>query len=317
MKVQAVELSVYNLEFRPLSMRLEVAGYTFDRIPNYSEQQAKLQHLLSSHDHEFSIKANTGGHAHTAILHCPDNCPPPVIPWQDPESSALDDILLLLRLFTGRDVFVTAEPDLGRSDIVITADPRVYRWGGVLSCSIPYECREFDDPYKTIDTSHSVHLPRIYARMQDENWQRNFKNGFFLVLLSQAIKQRLLEAAFGQCWTIWEHLFACLTDSWISRSGNRQLNAKEKIAFLLIHFGVRVELDDSEKTRLDDLVAIRNRLIHYGQFPERDAVRSDAEMFIHMTEFIAAKALGLYPSNVFGTIEGLDEFLSNTPNRGE
>jgi hypothetical protein len=58
-------------------------------------------------------------------------------------------------------------------------------------------------------------------------------------------------------------------------------------------------------------VRIRNRLIHFGQFPERDAVHSDAALFIRMTEYITAKALGLFPSNIFNTVEGLEEFLAN------
>ena len=311
-----MELPVYNLEFRPRSQRLEVGDYAFERVSNYAEQQAKLQHLVNSHGSEFSTTVQTGGHAHTANVTGPDNPPPAVIPWQHGNPSALDDIVLLLRLFTHRDVFVLDTADDDDQPFAILADPRSYPWGGVLSCSIPYECQRFDDPYETIDTSLSVHLPQIYERMQDADWQRDYKGGYFLVLLNQAIQQRLLEAAFGQCWTIWEHLFACLTDRWMSNRANRQLSAKEKIAFLLIHFAVRVNLEDAEKSRLEDLVAIRNRLIHFGQFPERDAVRSDAMMFIRMTEYITAKALGLFPSNVFNTIERLEEFLVNDPNRG-
>ncbi len=102
----------------------------------------------------------------------------------------------------------------------------------------------------------------------------------------------------------------------MSNQANRQLSSKEKIAFVLVHFAVRVNLEDAEKTRLEDLVAIRNRLVHFGQFPERETVRSDAMMFIRMTEYIAAKALGLFPSDVFNTIERLEEFLVNDPSRG-
>lgn len=311
-----MELPVYNLKFRPRSLRLEVGDYVFERVSNYAEQQAKLQHLVTSHGSEFSTIVQTGGHAHTANVTGPDTPPAAVIPWQHANPSALDDITLLLRLFTNRDVFVlNPAPDQDDGPFAILADPRSFPWGGVLSCSIPYECQRFDDPYETIDTSLSVHLPQVYARMRDDDWQRDYKGGYFLVLLSHAIQQRLLEAAFGQCWTIWEHLFACLTDSWMSNRANRHLGAKERIAFLLIHFAVRVNLDDSEKSRLEDLVAIRNRLLHFGQFPERDAVRSDAMMFIRMTEYITAKALGLFPSNVFNTIERLEEFLVNDPNR--
>lgn len=308
--------AVYNLEFRSNSHRLAIGDYVFERVPDYAKQQAKLQYLVGMCGLEFSTTIQTGSHAHTANVSGPDNAPPPIIPWQHARASALDDILLLLQLFTNRHVFVPNPPP-GETDepFAIVADPRCFRWGGVLACSIPYESQESKHPYKTIDTSLSVHLPRIYEQMQDRDWQRKYKGGYFLVLVNQAIQQRVLESAFGQCWTIWEHLFACLTTPWLSDGAIQRLHAKEKIAFLLIHFGVRVDLKDSHKSRLDDLVAIRNRLVHFGQFPERDAVYSDAEMFIRMTEFITAKALGLYPSNVFNTLKRFEEFLDKNRKR--
>ena len=115
---------------------------------------------------------------------------------------------------------------------------------------------------------------------------------------------------------MWIENRLALTDRWLSNRANRQLSAKEKIAFLLVHFGVREDLADTEKSRLDSLVAIRNWLIHFGVFPERDAVCQDAMMFIRMTEYIAVKSLGPFPSNVFKTIERLEEFLANDQNRG-
>lgn len=312
-----MELPVYNLEFRPYSESLKIGVYEFERVSNYAQQQAKLQYLGDSHGSEFSHTAQTGEHAHTANIHGPDNPPPSIMQWQHDKPSALDDIILLLRLFTQRDVFVlNVPPDEIDPRFVVLQDPRSFPWGGVLRCSIPYESEQTGEPYKTVDTSLSIHLPNIYERMSSPEWQREYKGGYFLVLLKHAIQQRLLEAAFGQCWTIWEHLFACLTDSWMSNRANRQLSSKEKIAFLLIHFEVRVNLAENEKSRLEGLVAIRNRLIHFGQFPEQDAVYSDAIMFIRMTEYITAKALGLFPSNVFNTIELLEEFLINDPNRG-
>jgi len=270
---------------------------------------------VTSHGSEFTKTTQTGGHAHTANVTCPPNVPDAIIPWEHDDQAALDDIVLLLRLFTQRDVFIPTPMPIGGEPFAITADPRCYPWGGILACSIPYESEKYDDPYKTIDISLSVHLPKIYERIQKSEWQQQYKNGYFLVLLNQAIQQRLLEAAFGQCWTIWEHLFACLTDAWMSNQANRSISAKEKIAFLLVHFGIRITLSASEKSRLKDLVAIRNRLVHYGQFPKGNSVRSDAIMFIRMTEYISAKALGLFPSNIFNTIERFEEFLRNDSNQ--
>jgi hypothetical protein len=240
-----MERAIYNLEFRPNATRLEIAGYAFERVSDYATAQSKLQYLVTSHGSDFSTTVQTGEHVHTANVTVPDNEPSPVISWQHRNATALDDIVLLLRLFTQRDVFVFNDVDDPGKPYAILADPRSSPWGGVLSCSIPYECDQRDDPYDTVDTSLSVHLPRIYDRMAEDDWKRDYSGGYFLVLLSHAIQQRLLEAAFGQCWTIWEHLFACLTDKWLSNRANRQLSSKEKIAFLLVHFGVREDLADT------------------------------------------------------------------------
>ena len=65
-----------------------------------------------------------------------------------------------------------------------------------------------------------------------------------------------------------------------------------------------------EKKRLESLAGIRNRLIHFGQFPTSESVVNDAIMFIYMTELIVAKTLGLKPSQIFNTLEQLESFLS-------
>jgi hypothetical protein len=313
-----VGLAVYNLEFRPHCTRLEIDGYVFERVPDYSERRSKLQSLINSAGSEGYDTVRTGEHVHTANVTGPSPGPSAVIPWQFPNATAIDDILLLLKLFTQRDVFtVDFDPNQRSKPFAILADPRCFPWGGILVCSIPYESEcPTGEPLDTIDTSLQVHLPQIYGRMKDPEWRRLHKGGYFLVLLSEAIQQRSVETAFSHCWTIWEHLFACLNDPWMSASTIRGLSSKEKIAFLLVHFEIRVHLENSEKSRLDALVEIRNRLIHYGQFPDRATVRADAIMFIRMTEYIAAKALGLFPSNVFNTVELLEAFLQQSTARG-
>lgn len=309
-------LPVYNLEFRPNSVCMEIGAYTFTPVANYREQLGLLQHLVESHGWGGSTRIQTGTHAQTATVDIPSEDQPSVIRWPNSDASALDDIVLLLSLFTQRNVFTYTPTDEFPEPAAIIADPRMYKWGGTLTCSLPFERGGGNDPDEQHDATFEIHLPEIYARIGEQEWQATFNGGYYLVLANQAMQQHRLESAFGQCWTIWEHLFACLTDSWMSPRTVRQFNSKEKIAFLLVHFGVRVALATNEKTRLDDLVAIRNRLIHFGQFPVGDTIWTDALMFIRMTEYIVAKSLGLHPSNVFNTIERFEEFLADDETRG-
>lgn len=295
---------------------MTIGPYCFERVPNYLEQHGKLQHLVNSQGWETRTEVQTGAHAKTATVTGPSTDPPSSIRWPNESFTSLDDIVLLLTLFTHRHVFVY-EPTYDYPEPqAIVADPRGFPWGGVLSCSLPFERSGSGDPDDEHDGTLEMYLPQIHDRICDQQWLNTYNGGYFLVLLSEAIRQHSLESAFTQCWTIWEHLFAVLNDTWISSRSLRQINSREKICNLLVHFGVRPSLSETEKTRIDALVKIRNRLIHFGQFPEQSDVRRDAMMFIRMTEFLGAKSLGLLPSNVFNTVERFEEFLNNNANRG-
>jgi len=80
-------------------------------------------------------------------------------------------------------------------------------------------------------------------------------------------------------------------------------------SFLLVKYALAGDIDNSSRKRIETLAEIRNRLIHFGRFPERGSVHDDAILFIRLTEFIITKILGLSPSNVFNTLENLEIFL--------
>jgi hypothetical protein len=124
-----------------------------------------------------------------------------------------------------------------------------------------------------------------------------------------AFRRQPLEAAFIQCWTIWEHLFSILNQSWLSKKRIRLLSATEKISYLLVKYALRDEITEAERKRFESLAEIRNRLVHFGRFPERGSVHDDAILFTRLTEFIIARILDLSPSNVLNTMERLEDFL--------
>ena len=77
------------------------------------------------------------------------------------------------------------------------------------------------------------------------------------------------------------------------------------------------DLDKEVVKKIEALAEIRNRLIHFGRFPERESVRDDAILFIRLTEFVIAKTLGLSPSNVFNTVENLEKYLEKIQQSGK
>ena len=286
-------------------------GYRFIRIDNYRDRVTRLQHLVTSQS-EFAISANTGEHAVTALVELPEHEETAVLEWANGDNTALDDVLLLLSIFTGRDVFAVEDRDSTTG--VMLDDPRQYQWGGVLMCSIPYKEQPPEDPETWeygYDIGREEGLNQIYALMRSDEWQRKYERGYFLFLAKQAFHRQVLESTFSQCWTIWEHLFAIHNRNWLSAKQIRQLDSSEKIAFILTEYALKDEIDDTSRKRINSLAEIRNRLVHFGKFPERGSVHDDAILFIRLTEFAIAKILGLSPSNVFNTMEKLEEFLEN------
>jgi len=307
---------VYNLEFPCWCPAMTIHGYRFTRVEDYADSVARLQHLVSFHS-ELRVQATTGQHAITAYVDLPEQEDEAVLGWSDSGLTALSDVLLLLSIFTKRNVFLAESNNVAG---VVLADPRVYQWGGVLICSLPY--KESPEDPKSLDFAYDIGreegLNQIYMLLRSEEWQRRYAHGYFLFLAQQAFHQQPLESAFIQCWTIWEHLFAVLNQHWLSVKQIRQLDASEKIAFILTEFALRGEIGHASRKRIRSLAEIRNRLIHFGRFPDREAVHDDAVLFIRLTEFVIAKILGLSQSNLFNTVERLEEFLtpSNRHSKG-
>ena len=296
---------IYNLEFPSWCTEITMFGYRFTRLDDYGERVVRLQHLVGRHS-EFRIPANTGENVITAYVELPENEEEAVLEWSGSNSTALSDILLLLSILSGRDVFVVEKENI--SDSVLINDPRMYQWGGVLICSIPYKERSSNHRPFNCNIGFEEGLNQIYELIRSEEWQRTYHQGYFLFLARQAFRRQSLESAFIQCWTIWEHLFAVLNRNWLSSNQIRQLSSFEKISYLLVKYALRDEIDNVARQRVQSLAGIRNRLIHFGRFPE-GAVHEDAVLFIRLTEFIIAKILRLSPSNVFDTMQHLEDFL--------
>jgi hypothetical protein len=133
---------IYNFEFPSFCKQIKIDSYIFKRVPEYKERIKSLQHGVSI-THEFRIPLSTGSHAITSIVDLPSKEKKAVFPWGNEKPTALDDILLLLSIFTSRHVFA-AEPDENGNSIIV-ADPRQYYFGRSLRTSLPYKRNESVD----------------------------------------------------------------------------------------------------------------------------------------------------------------------------
>ena len=297
---------VYNLEFPFWCPQLTIAGYTFSRVPEYEQMLQSLQHLVGGFA-EFRTEPNIGQHAITSMVQHPDPEPRAVLEWSGATSSALDDILLLLSLFTKRDVF--AAPPAQESGGAIIRDPRVYAHGGALQISIPFVRQPIEPEPFVYDIGFQQGLMRIYELISNTQWRDRYRGGYFLFLANQAFRRQSLEASFVQCWTIWEHLFSVNNQRRMSAQSIRTLRTHEKIAFVLSHYNVVEQIDSNSRSRIEGLSAIRHRLVHFGRFPDEELAQQDALLFIRLTEWVLAKTVELEPSNALNTQERLQEFL--------
>jgi hypothetical protein len=288
---------------------MNIYGYKFSRVEDYAEKVLRLQRLVPIHS-EFRIPATMGEHVITAFVDLPECEDNAVLEWAKSNATALVDVLLLLSIFSGRDVFLSQNEE---GDGIYLADPRQYHGGGILRASLRYKASHNDQNQNQIayNIGFEEELNRIYALIRSEEWLQKYNRGYFLFLVQQASYEQTIDSAFIHCWTIWEHLFAILNQNWLSPKQIQQLDSSDKVAFILTKFALRGEIDDKSKNRIKTLSEIRNRLIHFGKFPERDAVHDDAVLFVRLTEFVVAEILGLTPSNAFNTTEKLEKFLNN------
>jgi len=298
--------NVCNLEFPDYCKKFNIEGYVFKRVDNYEERVKSLQHLVTAYS-EYSISINTGTHNITAFVEIPAKEKKAVLPWAKNNAAALDDILLLLSIFTGRDVFLDEPLD---KPYAIIADPRQYQWGGSLRCSVPYKAKKINR-HLSYNMGFEEGLNKIYSLIRTEQWLKKYQNGYFLLLLKHAEKTQILETAFVLHWTILEHLFTLHNRKWLSDEQIRKLSSVEKISFLLVEYALKSEISKPDKKRISELAEVRNRLVHFGKFPDPRA-KKNAELVIRLTEFIVARILGLLPSNVFNTIEKLEQFFNGS-----
>lgn len=301
---------IYNLEFPALIDHLTLSGYSFRRVPEYRERIRSLHHAVG-HFREFDVPGNFGGHAITAEVDPPDPQPQALLKWGKTSATHLDDVLLILSLFTMRHVW--AEEEEGG---VIIADHRTYQYGWALRRGLPFVERRLGR--KRIDAGFESGINKVLILMAQKAWQTQYRGGHYLFLANHAFRRQILETTFSLCWTIWEHLFALHNDEWMDRQSIHHLSGKEKIAYVMSRYGLRGHLNVLDSPSLKDLATTRNKLIHFGMF-ETEVSEKKAATFVKWTEYLIAKTLGLYEVEAFDSVEEFEAAANErgTPQPGE
>lgn len=316
------ELAVYNLEFPAYANTLDIAGYKFKRIADYATAFAGLQHIIEVSGSEFPIKPNTGTHQKTATVGIPETEEKAILPWaKGSKFTKLQDILLFLSLFIGRNVF-TLNP--GEEKYPLRPDPRGHFWGGQFRLSAQSDIKwrhkttgvlkseeemintsVFD--YNRVDLGLEKTICALLDTINSKSWHEKYGTGYFIFTFRQIVKQENIEQAFLLSWTLWEHFFTLHQRHWLDDKSIEQINGDKKIAFILYHY-FRQDINDFARGRIKRLTKARNRLVHFGPIPENVDL-NEIEMFIRLTEQLMAIVLGLEPSNALNSFDHLQNFL--------
>lgn len=314
---------VYNLEFPAYVRTLDIDGYRFLRVEGYETALLGLQHRIDV-TYEFNVPPNTGSHQRTAIAAFPEREQPSILPWEaDTVVTRLQDILLLLSLFTGRNVFAIAEAEQAR---VLRPDPREHFYGGDFRLAALVEDKYrnirtgailtedeirgvplFD--YEHFDAGLEKTVNQILLTISSEDWRREYGDGYCLFLFRQAMQQQGIEPAFILCWTIWEHLFALHNQGTLSDYQIRNTGGTEKITYVLSRY-FEVQMTEDARHSIERMTRGRNRLVHFGIRPE-NVLNEEMGLIIRLTERLMAKVLRLELStgDVLGTMGRLNRLL--------
>jgi len=301
-------LDVYNLKFEWPDEKMVIEPYVFVPADGYCDRYKRLQHLVDvGGGYAGGTKAITGEHQVTGAVHLPDEAPPPALGWGHESPTALDDILLLLSIFTGRKVFALA-PDM--ADAPIVADSRKYQYSGGVGLSLGKVTRPDESGGTEYALNLSAGTSAVLERIRSDAWRSTYRDGRFLFTFAAACPRQILETSFLSCWTTWEHLFALHHASTMSEKEIENTSAKKKIADILVRYALRKSVPAAHEEKLKALVRIRNSVAHIGSFPTPHA-EEVADVFIRLTEMVIASVLGLTPSTVFSADERFERFLDD------
>lgn len=308
---------IFNLEFTHIN-ELSVGEYRFRKVENYEQVYKQLaHHVHQGGSPDTEIKPQTGTHQITASVEIPDAEIGSVLPWANKDEKALADVLLLLTVFTGRDVFVKDWD----GDLPIIADPRLHQWGAQLRLApvfegawrnkdtgeIVTEKPTEDWNYDYFDIGFGKAINSVLNTIRSPEWQELYDGGYFLFLYRDMIKRQILEKSFLTCWTIWEQIFALHNRRWLPDEDIYRLGGDKKVAFILTYY-LGEKMDETGKKNLSRIAKSRNRLVHFGKKME-NVDNAEKEMFIRLTEQLMSIVLGLKVNNTFNSLEQLSAFL--------
>lgn len=297
-------IEIYNLRFPDNVNELNVGGYCFTRASDYADKVKELASAFDSGD----FYTSNGSHQITALMTPLEGREEnePVLPWNNlDEPKEYLDVLLTLSLLTGLNIFAKTWDDIeGKRQII--EDPRQHRGnfsrfvlpigkarnnktGEVISDVEMNGLSAFE--WCRFDQGLEITANKVWNTLRNESWQKKYSNGAFLFIFSQSQRRQRTESTFILSWSIWEHIFSLHHSSWMSGREISKMSGSQKYKFIKHEYFSNSNTEKESEV----LTEIRNRLIHFGFFPEDVNKNQSAHIanFFRDTEQLVAKILKL------------------------
>ncbi len=211
----------------------------------------------------------------------------------------LDDICLLLSLFMGFDINYTDKITKRNTN----SDCHHFRFNTISECII--------ETYSGIPYYRAI--KKILTTIKKEAWLQKYNNGSHLKLLKEALKLQSRESQYMNSFIIWEHLYYLHNKSCKTENQMKRISAKKKLSDLLINYNFEYNKYQNEK--LQDLVTIRNTIVHDGIVPEFSSYPKEIWIFYDLTQFLVAKTLNLKLASIAESEKIFTEFLNEPRNK--